>query len=517
MPLNPIVSTRTGKVEGLRRRGVRVFRGIPFAEAPRGSLRFQAPVPPKPWAGLHSGRHFGPAAPQLPPAMLLVRRAISASAAQQSQDCLYLNVWTPGADNRRRPVMVWLHGGAFVLGSGSSGMYSGAQLARSGDVVVVTINYRLGVLGFLNLCEIHPGRTVANAGLLDQIAALEWVRDNIEAFGGDPENVTVFGESAGGMSVGTLLGTPAARGLFARAIAQSGAAHNVSTQENATQVAETFLEIFGSSDLAKLEQAPVSALLAAQRETAARLTMGLGTMPWQPSIDRDLIPEQPLDAVARGAARGVPTLVGTNRDEWKLFMIADRKAASLDEDGLRRRLARALPDREVGGRAIAQHALESYREALAGGRGPATTRDIWEAFQSDRIFHYPAQRLAEEQSVHSAQTYTYLFGWSPPALRARMGACHGMEIPFVFGTLRDPALRALTAFAPYARKLSDCMQRAWTEFARCGDPRHGALPDWPGFDGKSGSTMLFTRRIRVEDAPFAARLRFWREFEAAER
>jgi len=512
MALNPLVTTRYGKIEGLRRRGVRVFRGIPFAEAPRGPLRFQAPQPPKPWSGVRSGRHFGPAAPQLPPAMLLVRRAIGAASAQQSQDCLYLNVWTPEPDTRRRPVMVWVHGGAFVLGSGSSTLYDGSQLAASGDVVVVTINYRLGALGFLDLSRIHPGRTVANAGVRDQIAALEWVRDNIEVFGGDPENVTVFGESAGAMSVGTLLGTPAARGLFARAILQSGAAHNVSTPEQAAQVAETLLECLGSRSLLDLERASVSDLLSAQRETTLRLTLGLGTLAWQPSVDGDLIPAQPLATLAGGAATGVPTLLGTNRDEWKLFLIADRKARSLDEDALRRRLARALPDRERAGHALAQHAIEHYREALIGPRGVPEPGDIWEAFQSDRIFHHPARRLAEAQSPH-APTYQYVFGWTPPALRERMGACHGMEIPFVFGTLRDPALRALAAFAPTARTLSERMQRAWVEFARCGDPRHDELPEWPAFESGREASMLFSRRQRVEYAPFAERLRFWRELE----
>jgi len=516
MASNPIVRTRNGEVEGLRRRGVQVYRGIPYAQPPRGVLRFQAPVAPKPWAGVLSGRRFGPSAPQFPPAMLLVRRAIGAAESQQSQDCLYLNVWTPEADGRRRPVMVWIHGGAFILGSGSAGLYDGAQLARNGDAVVVTINYRLGALGFLNLNEIFPGAAAANPGMLDQIAALEWVRDNIEAFGGDPENVTIFGESAGGMSVGTLLGIPAARGLFHRAILQSGAAANVSTPAEATRVAETFLELFGGANLSQLQRAPVSALLAAQQKTTVQLGIELGTLPWQPSVDGDLIPEQPLAAIANGHARRVPVLVGSNRDEWKLFMLADRSARSLTEDSLRRRLARALPDREERGRTLAQHALEHYSAALQGGRRPVTPTDIWEAFQSDRIFHYPALRVAEEHCAHEPKTWSYLFGYSPPAMRQRMGACHGIDIPFIFGTLKDPALRPLTAFAPQARKLSEQMQRAWIEFSRCGDPRHDGIPSWPAFDAEKDTTMLFTRNTRVVELPFAERLRFWREFEAAE-
>jgi len=513
VPSNPIVQVRGGKLEGQTRRGVAVFRGIPYARAPRGALRWQPPQAALAWPGILDAREYGPSAPQSAPVMLLVRQAIGASDKSQSQDCLNLNVWTPAADRRRRPVLVWIHGGAFILGSGSAGLYNGSHLARDGDVVVVTINYRLGALGFLALHEAFPEQASANLGIRDQIAALEWVRDNIEAFGGDPECVTVFGESAGGMSVGTLLGTPAARGLFQRAILQSGAAHNVSTSDQAARVTDAFLEELGGGDLALLERMSVSRLLGAQRRTSLRMGIGHGVLPWQPCVDDDLIPTPPLEAIGKGLSREVPVLIGSNRDEWKLFMLGDRKARELDEAGLRRRFVRALPGEDDSGRSFADRAFEAYLGAI-GSRGHGTPGDVWEAFQSDKIFHHPAHRLAEVQSAHNPRTYAYQFGWAPPIQRQRIGACHGIEIPFVFGTLREPWLRPLLAFAPQARELSEHVQRAWLEFARTGVPAHDGLPAWPAYSADSRSTLLFTRRSRVENDPFATAMRFWDEIEA---
>jgi para-nitrobenzyl esterase len=510
--MGAIANTSLGRLEGRERRGVQVFRGVQYAQAPRGPLRWRPPLPPEPWAGVREARRLGPSAPQMPPAIWLVQRTVGAMNAQ-SQDCLYLNVWTPGCDRARRPVMVWIHGGAFVLGSGGARLYDGSSLARHGDVVVVTINYRLGAFGFLDLSGVLPGDTVANAGLRDQIAALEWVRDHIEAFGGDPENVTIFGESAGGMSVGTLLGTPAAQGLFHRAICESGAAHNASTPDQARRVAEVFLEALGASEVADLEQRKTSEILAAQRRATLELGIGHGVLPWQPSVDGDLLPAPPLDAISKGLARGVPTLVGTNRHEWRLFMLGDRKGARLDEAGLERRLCRALPGTDAFGVPLGRRAAIAYAQ-MTGRRLPRP-RDRWEAFQSDRIFHQPAHRLAAAQNEH-APTFAYQFSWSPPGPGRQLGAAHGLEIPFVFGTLNEPALRPLLAVARQARRLSERMQRAWTAFARSGNPGHEDLPEWLVY-GAPAVTLRLDRRCRLEYDPFAEGVRFWNEMEAAGR
>jgi len=263
-----IVETHCGRLEGREEAGLQLFRGIPYAKPPVGARRFGAPEPVSPWAGVHKAFEFGASAPQQ--SMLLPLPGMSVGA--MDEDCLSLNVYTPSADAGRRPVMVWIHGGGFVIGSGSQPIYDGAPLARRGDVVVVTINYRLGLLGFLYLKDLCPDLrdTVGNAGIRDQVLALEWVRDNVAAFGGDPGNVTIFGESAGGMSVGTLLGMPAARGLFARAVPQSGAAHNVHSRETATKVAAHFLEELGLSPSdapGKLREVPPDKLLDSHQQT----------------------------------------------------------------------------------------------------------------------------------------------------------------------------------------------------------------------------------------------------------
>ena len=505
------VMTRSGKLTGKRRRGVEVFRGIPYAQAPRDALRWQPPQPVKPWRGERRADRYGPSAPQSPAVMMLVRRLIGAALQQQSQDCLYLNVWTPATDKRRRPVLVWIHGGAFILGSAAPPIYDGSFLA--GDVVVVTINYRLGALGFLNAGEILPEQPATNLGVRDQIAALEWVRDNIEGFGGDPENVTIFGESAGGMSVGTLLGTPAAHGLFHRAVAQSGAAHNVSSPEHASLVARCFLQELGAKRFDELETANVSELVAAQARTNERMGIATGNLVWQPSVDGELIPEQPLVAVAAGRGAKVPLLIGTNRDEWKLFMLGDRRGRRLDQNGLERRLLRALPDGERG---LAERAIMAYQGATAG-RGRETPSDIWVAFQSDRVFHYPAHCLAEVHARHVPQTRAYLFDWKPPLAGGVVGACHGLDIPFVFGTYRDPLLRPLVGLGREPGRLAQRMMRAWIAFASSGDPSHEGLPVWPAYDAEERNTMILGHEPRAERNPFAAALSFWNEVNPGRR
>lgn len=505
--MGAIVNTPSGRLEGERERGAHVFRGIPYAQPPVHSLRFRPPLPAEAWSGVRQARRFGATAPQSGPATRVLR-GISPPPSAQSEDCLTLNVWTPGLDGRRRPVLVWIHGGAFVLGTGSTGLYAGARLALEGDVVVVTLNYRLGALGFLNLRAVRPGdeEAFANLGLLDQIAALTWVRDHIEAFGGSAENVTVFGESAGGMSVGALLGTPRARGLFHRAICQSGAAHHVSSSELAARVAKSFLDelSLGAESAEELRRVPVSALVRAQQAAATSLRLPLGTLAWQPSLDGDVLPRAPLDDVAAAGAAGVPLLVGTNRDEWKLFLLADRRARRMDAAELRRRLERTLAPSEA---ADVERAFETYRLADAERRGSAAW-ERWAAFQGDRVFHAPALRLAERQAPH-ADTWSYLFRWSLPLLARPVGACHGLEIPFVFGTLRDPWLRPWMGATRGARDLSRRMQRAWIEFARSGDPRHDGLPAWPRFEPGHRPTLAFDSRCTLSESPFAETLPFW--------
>jgi len=509
--MQPVVEIELGRLRGARRGGVTLFRGIPYAAPPVGPRRLRPPEPPEPWGGVRDATRAGASAPQ-PRAALTGPLGGLMDGGRQSEDCLTLNVWTPGLDGERRPVLVWIHGGAFVFGSGSTPFYSGRRLAQRG-AVVVTLNYRLGALGFAHfgLLGVPGAEDMVNLGLQDQVAALRFVREHIAAFGGDPGNVTVFGESAGAMSVGTLLGTPAARPLFQRAILQSGAAHNVSGPERAARAADALLRELGATPrtaLRTLAETPVEALLAAQHRATLALGIIHGTLPWQPAVDGRVIPRQPLDAIAAGEAAGIPLLIGTNRDEWKLFTLFDRRTRSLDADGLRRRLARVLPEKDEAGVGFGERALELYRSARTG-RGRSGPLELWEAFQADRIFRYPAARLAELQAVHEPRTFKYLFDWAPRLGRQRIGACHALEIPFVFGTLRHPLLRVLVGASGESLALSRTLRDAWISFARSGEPSSPALEAWSPYEGRERATMRLGPRCELVRAPLEEERRFW--------
>src|SRR5271167_3353230 len=338
------VSIPQGKLEGDGQAGLFVFKGIPFAAPPVGSRRWLAPEKPEPWMGLRDARRFGAVAHQN--AVMLTALAAMAIDGEQSEDCLYLNVWTPAPDGKRRPVMVWIHGGAFTIGSGSQALYDGSVLARRGDVVVVTVNYRLGPLGFIRLADVTNGKIGAsgNEGMLDQVAALEWVRDNIAEFGGDPANVTIFGESAGGMSIGTILAMPSARGLFHKAIPQSGASHTGAPVARANRTAERILSRLRVNPG---DAAAVRALTPAQLLTGTLLDDGktpdpeLG-MAYQPVIDGTHVPRAAIEMVADGSASGVAVMVGSTLEEWKLFSLMDPSLHQLDRSGLGARISRRL-------------------------------------------------------------------------------------------------------------------------------------------------------------------------------
>ncbi len=493
----PRVEVAAGRLEGRRADGVDCFLGIPFAQAPIGARRFRAPEPALPWSGVRVAAAFGAAAPQN---ALDVGVLPGMEVGAQAEDCLFLNVYTPAADAGRRPVMVWIHGGAFVLGAGSQLLYDGRALARRGDVVVVTINYRLGALGFLDLETQSGGEFagVANLGLLDQIAALAWVRENIARLGGDPHNVSIFGESAGGMSVGTLLGSPAARGLFQRAIPQSGAAHNAHDRETSARVADFFLRALGSADPRALRDAPVERILAAQLQCTLRVGELGVLLAFQPTAGTAVLPEPPLAAVRAGNAAGVPVLVGTTRDEWRLFEFLDPGQREMDDAGF---LARAV-DRV--GREAAAVLTDVYRKD-APDAAPA---DHFAAFETDRVFRVPAVRLADAQAAH-APVYGYEFAWSSPARGGTLGACHAVELPFVFGTLDAPGMAAFSGSGPDAERLSGVMMDTWAAFARGGDPSHAGIGPCPRHDPATRPTLIIDRDSRVALAPRDRTLRAW--------
>ena len=498
----PRVETRSGVVEGRAESGLAVFRSVPYARAPVGERRWRAPEPETPWGGVRDASRFGPIAPQRPGVMM---RMLGMDGAASDEDCLTLHLWTPAPSApsaRRRPVLVWLHGGGFTAGAGSLPVYDGQHLARRGDVVVVTVNYRLGALGFLA----WPTPSIAaNVGLLDQIAALSWVREHAERFGGDPRNVTVFGESAGAISIGALLGAPATRGLFRRAILQSGAAHNVSSPDAGRRVAEEFLAAAQHpADAAALRALPLDAVLEAQQRVVDQSWRTVEGLAFQPVVDGGAIPREPLAAVGEGTARDVSLLVGTNRDEWNLFALPDAKLRDLDEAGLQRRLLRNPPGARGGEdpEALARRAIEVYRAARAARGEAVAPRDLWLALQTDRVFRIPAIRLAERQQRHQPQTYAYLFAWPSPALGGALGACHGLEVPFAFGSTRGATAR-LVGDGPEVERLAHRMQDAWLAFARTGDP------GWPAYDPPKRSTLVLGRECALESDPMGEERRFW--------
>jgi para-nitrobenzyl esterase len=491
--------TSYGALQGTEDGGVLAFRGVPFAQPPVGPLRFRAPERAEPWSGVRDATRFGPAAMQANDA---ASQMLGIQLDQMGEDCLYLNVWTPGLDGRR-PVMVFIHGGAFILGAGSQKVYNGAPFAARGDVVCVTINYRLGAFGFLRGQAAGDSTLDAggNEGMLDQMAALRWVREEIAAFGGDPDNITIFGESAGSISVAALLTMPAAKGLFHKAILQSGSLNLLTSPEAAGNVTTMLLNDLGiaPAEAGRLRDLPADELLRAQARVATQ-SAGLA---FGPVADGDAIPAAPFEAIADGSARGVPILVGTNRDEAKLFALMDPTLASLDDAGLRTRLV------AMAGAGAADRLIETYRGERSARGESTTAKDLWAAISSDFMFRAGAMRLAELHARHSA-AYAYLFTWESPALGGALGAAHALELPFVFNTLDSGDFNAFIGpVTPEMRALANVLQDTWTAFARTGKPAASALPAWEGYTAERRTTMLLGSSFELVDAPLEAERAVW--------
>jgi len=475
------VATRTlaaGTVRGRREGDVEVYRGIPYATAER----FAPPVPAT-WSGTLDAQEFGPIAPQVAGAQF------QRVDLHQHEQCLSLNVWTAADGADPRPVMVWVHGGAFRTGSGASPLYDGRWLVERGDVVVLTLNYRLGALGFLAHRSLGAeGEPRGSWGMLDVVEALRWVQANVADFGGDPDQVTVFGESAGAAAVSLLLTMPAANGLFRRAIVQSGAPLTTSMAVG-EDLAEQLVAAARVKTVDDLRTIPVDDLLTAQ----AKVEAGGRQRTYVPVVDGVVLPDLPTRALASGCAAGIPTLIGSNRDEWKLWAPADPRSRDLDEAGLQRRLARVLPEGAVDA------VIDAVAAARAARGEPTAPNELYFAIESERTFRVHGVRLADAQAAH-APTFVYLFDWGSPAMRGWLGACHGLEIAFVFGTQGKGELAAFTGSGPEADALAEVMMDAWLAFARTGDPSTPARP-WPRHDPATRPTMVLGRDSRVEQAP----------------
>jgi len=487
------VETESGKVAGRRSDGLAVFLGIPYAAPPVGPLRLRPPQPVPPWPGVRDAMSYGPDAPQRAPVAALYEGLDDGGLPPQSEDCLSLNIWTPGCDSARRPVMVWIHGGGYTSGGARRPVYDGTALARGGGLVFVSINYRLGILGLASHPELADEQTgdFANWCLLDQIAALEWIRRNIERFGGDPAQVTVFGESAGGGAVSLLMLAPRARGLFQRAIVQSSSPRPASLDQGALAV-EELCKAVGCRPR-ELRRVEVAKLLDAQPSWAR--TAGAGLTAPRPVLEGRSLPHGPFELANAGGTREIDLLIGSNRDEVKLFLRTDPARQSMDEPELRRRLDRLLRGAPEEPDAL----IETYRTAR---RARGESLHPWELFCaliSDRMMRVPALQLLERHTRAGGRGFSYLVTWESPL--HDLGACHAIELPLVFGTLGAPGIDRFTGSGPQAAELSGLMGRAWTAFARGEDPGVPGLGDWPAYAEKSRPTMVFGPSPGCENAP----------------
>jgi para-nitrobenzyl esterase len=487
-----VVNLQTGKLRGRLERGIYAFKGIPYGENTTGSARFLPPRKVAPWSGIKDAVDYGPDAPQF--------GSREQSAALQNnlqrppdEDCLVLNVWTPALeDGCARPVLFWCHGGGFVSGSGSGALYSGEHLARRGDVVVVTFNHRLGALGFLPLCDVDSSAPSAmNVGMLDIVLALEWVRDHIAAFGGDPGCVTIFGESGGARKVTTLLAMPMARGLFHRAIIQSGPGVFMNDRGFARRLAERLLEHLGIArdPLRELQALPVTEIVSAQVELMRKFGREAdGVAPtFAAVVDGILLPHHPFHPVAPAVSDSVPVMVGYNRTEATLFMGRDPDLLELDAAGLRRRVEALVRD-------DAQRVIELYQRA----NPEASCSDLLAYIATGKL-RYPIDsiKLAERKAVRgSSPVYLYTLTWRTPASRGALRTPHALEIPLVFDNVE--ASRRFVGGGEEPSLLADAMSSTWLAFARSGDPNNAKIPSWPAFSLERREQMIFDVPCRIE-------------------
>jgi para-nitrobenzyl esterase len=505
---HPRVELRSGWVAGRLVDGVASFLGIPYAAPPSGGLRWRPPQPVASWAGVREAFEPGPIAPQPPPAP---GASLPGDPTAQDEDCLRLNVWTPSTDGSR-PVMVWIHGGGFSSGTGASRLFRGDLLARRGDVVVVTVNYRLGALGFLaHPCLVGEDGGVGNYGLLDQIAALRWVHEHIGSFGGDASNVTVFGESAGAMSIGCLMASPAARGLFRRAVMESGPPYTHS-RERAFEGAHDLVGRAGIDvpTRAALEAIPPEVLVRAQQDMQAEAPRpGELNLPLLPTVDGRVLIDEPRQVVAGGAGAECELIIGTNRDEMAFFALSMPQVTSIDADALVRWVARSAPHLD------AADAVATFR-VLRAERGLRTDPwHLWVAMHTDIVFALPSVALANAHAGAHA-TFLYLFEWSTPIFDGSLGACHGLEIPFVFGCHREPAVAPFVGGdLPGADELADALQGAWLGFASAGNPTHEAIGEWEPWDPKGQATMVFSKGGALHFGPRRQELEAWAQLEGS--
>ncbi len=480
----PIVATTNGRLRGRIADGLHIFKGVPYGAPTGGSNRFMPPQPPESWTGVRDAFEYGHYAPQSHRQRGVKQLEYfgilrAPSTVTPSEDCLYLNVWTKSVnDGAKRPVMVWIHGGGYDQGSGGSLGYDGAGLAKHQDVVTVTLNHRLNVLGYLFVGDLPGFENAANPGQLDLVAALEWVHDNISAFGGDPNNVLIFGQSGGGGKVSTLLGMPAAKGLFNRAVIESGAGLRGIPRETASKSTAEVLKTLGihKEQGRELQKVPFEKIL----EAAGSTRLG-------PVVDGKVLPAHPFDPVATPISAGVPVIVGYTRTERTVYEIDEPGFGKLDDAGLLERTRKLLGD-------SAPAVIESYRKKYP----KATPYDLAVDIQTDAAAMNSIHLAERRAALGKAPTFLYVFAWETPVMGLR--SPHTVEIPFVFNHI-DVSESMVGPVTPQMRKLEADAAGAWAALARTGNPNHSGLPNWPAYTADKRATMIFDTPCRVENDP----------------
>jgi para-nitrobenzyl esterase len=496
-----VAQTAFGKIRGVDNNGIKTFKGIPYGGSTSGANRFMPPAEPADWSGVRDALAYGHSAPQHDPTAPPASDVLTVSGENlpaEGEDCLVLNIWTPSVapapgSDRKRPVMFWCHGGGFATGSGSASGTDGTNLARRGDVVVVSINHRLNVLGFANLSEFSRDFAASGeAGMLDIVQALKWVRANIVQFGGDPNLVTVFGQSGGARKVETLLAMPAAKGLFHRAIVESGAAVTLVDRDVAVHNAQQLLAKLSidPKNVRELQKLPVEKIMAAYFAVLKdNPSIDPSLAGFSPTVDGKIVPQHPFSPKASPISADVPMMIGCTRTEMTLFSINDPSAFSQTDEDMRKRVGNILGDRAT--------AIIDLYEKLNPGASPS---DIYFLIASDYRYGAPTMIAAQRRAaLGKAPVFLYYFTWETPAQGGRLKTPHTMEIPFAFDNVK--IFERLTGGGADAMALADKVSDAWIAFARTGDPNTPKLPHWPAYDAKDRATMVINNVSKVVNDP----------------